>query len=197
MGCTRRRRWKCLARECDMKHADDPESSNARTWVEWPLGDVTKTLHVMRRELEPAFVAVFDVTDWLVTGLVLLLTGSSLGLTCSKVWWGLWHSWHLWRDLHCFTKCPGRRQFIQRSLARTAAIMSSWGRDLNLLHEWSGWKLVLQMMQESAAVMCAVCVGADLLTNYLHSSSWTFLVPSVAVCSEACAWRLMNSSNLS
>ena len=59
---------KVLARRFDTNDTDDPESSKAYALMDKPLGEITISWQVMRRELDLRPVAVCDDTEGNVGG---------------------------------------------------------------------------------------------------------------------------------
>ena len=144
----------------DTNEAEDPGSRSARDMTEDPSEACTRTRHVIRREWDDK-PWVVTPAEWLVTGTWKEAVGGvfcSFWSTCSKVWCDLWHLLRRCTDLHCLTKCPGRRQFMQRSFDFSVDIFLSCGIVLNWWQAKRGCFSLLQrihVLSELALALAA------------------------------------------
>ena len=70
-------------------------------------------------------------------------------ITCKRVWWDFWNLRQRLDERQFFTKCPGRKQFIQTLFNFAVDVLCSWDMDLNLRQEDKECFSVLHSGQEA------------------------------------------------
>ena len=146
-----------------MKDADEALSKIALISIDEPSGVTTRTRQVMSNERDVNPMAAFKVTG-LATGAVVgppVYEGETLTSTCSNVWCGFRHFLQRWRDLHCLTKCPGHKQFMQMLFAFRMETNLSCDRDLNLGQAYIEYLSLhtMQLLTESVVVVVKDATG--------------------------------------